>query len=364
MAKILRIIETLTDAKRLQWHMDVKKAIEKGLTPPKEPKEWGLELAYEAIVELLYHTYGESTVRNSIACLVERGYLKRYQAGNNTIPVYYINISIVQAALKKLAEDSLVDVENNTHIKKHRRVLKTTPKRPNSTPKGPNSTPTGVENNSQASEFNTNNIYSNNTDNTEKEKEDISADADSARDFSSSQQENQVTDASKEIAPTDHSAVVSASVDTPTDAPPSKPKRKPPKPRDINEPTAERIEAVYCYFDELAREVMDDPGFKYRRTRAAAECIVSLLKSRRVTQEELHQVYQSCWNTPIDEKTGFDWQKNMTIKAICNNFERVFIQLKSKKQNGRTGATNGAASSQPKMPPTMPTREQLLMEVY
>ena len=231
MAKILRIIETLTDAKRLQWHMDVKKAIEKGLTPPKEPKEWGLELAYEAIVELLYHTYGESTVRNSIACLVERGYLKRYQAGNNTIPVYYLNISIVQAALKKLAEDSLVDVENNTHIKKHRRVLKTTPKRPNSTPKGPNSTPTGVENNSQASEFNTNNIYSNNTDNTEKEKEDISANADSARDISSSEQKDQVTDASKEIVPPEndtHSQLSPPTVDKQASSvdKPEKPKRR------------------------------------------------------------------------------------------------------------------------------------------
>src|SRR6266568_7389990 len=65
MAKILRIMETLTDAKRLQWHIDARNAREKGLTPPQEPKEWPIELAYEAIVELLYHTFGENIVRNS-----------------------------------------------------------------------------------------------------------------------------------------------------------------------------------------------------------------------------------------------------------------------------------------------------------
>src|SRR5579884_519592 len=61
MAKILRIMETLTDAKRLEWHMEATRRREQGLAALPEPAEYPLALSYTSICKLLYSTYGEST---------------------------------------------------------------------------------------------------------------------------------------------------------------------------------------------------------------------------------------------------------------------------------------------------------------
>lgn len=114
MAKILRVFETLTESKRQHWHEDAAKLKEQGLTPPNEPKEFPLVLSYGAIVELLYSTHGESTVRNSLAVLAERGYIKQYQPSKNGVPFYILNIEVLQEALKRQAESKLSAVDFDT----------------------------------------------------------------------------------------------------------------------------------------------------------------------------------------------------------------------------------------------------------
>src|SRR5260221_7399563 len=114
--------------------------------------------------------------------------------------------------------------------------------------------------------------------------------------------------------------------------------RKPRTPK-VDPDLQKRIEAVLVALDECAREVMGDADFAYRRRKVATEEVTSLLKERRVTREDLHAVYLKMWNTPPDPRTGFDWKKNMTVKAFCNNFDRMLIEIKGNaKQNG-TGNT-------------------------
>lgn len=164
MAMILRLFETLTDHQRQAWYVKAVQAKQAGLSVPPEPKEYPLQLAYGAIVILLYHTFEESTVRCCIAYLLNVGYISRSQVKKNSIPVYYLNIEVVQEALKKQAEQELSGVEFNTSTQ----VLNSTAKRLNSTPEPPNSDPQGVE-------FNSNNI-DNITEKDKKEKESESHD--------------------------------------------------------------------------------------------------------------------------------------------------------------------------------------------
>lgn len=104
MAKILRLMETLTNARKNAWYLKNEDRIAKGLPPLKEPAEYRIELAYSTIVRLLYGTYGESTIRNSVAVLIHRAYVKRYQATTGSTPEYVLNISLLQVHLQQQAE--------------------------------------------------------------------------------------------------------------------------------------------------------------------------------------------------------------------------------------------------------------------
>ena len=107
MAKILRLLETLTNHEKQGWHLKAERLRARGLRPPSEPKEYRIELAYSTIVTLLYGTYGESTVRKSVAVLLERGYIKRYQKSKNSVPCYVLNMKTLQAALDKQAQEAI-----------------------------------------------------------------------------------------------------------------------------------------------------------------------------------------------------------------------------------------------------------------
>src|SRR5437588_10865369 len=76
MAKSLRLLETLSNHEKTEWYLKAERLKARGIKPPSEPKEYRIELAYSTIAHLLYDTYGESTVRNSIAVLLQRGYIK------------------------------------------------------------------------------------------------------------------------------------------------------------------------------------------------------------------------------------------------------------------------------------------------
>lgn len=115
MAKILRLLETLTNHRKHQWYIDTERYKAKGIRPPAEPDEYRIELAYSTIVSLLYETYGESTVRNSVAVLLQRDYIKRYQDTKNSVPSYVLNVKVLQSALDRQAMvSSLEQVSKST----------------------------------------------------------------------------------------------------------------------------------------------------------------------------------------------------------------------------------------------------------
>src|SRR5438094_8603680 len=126
MAKLLRLFETLTNTRKSEWHLSEKGRLAMGMAPSDEPEEYPIKLAYSVIVELLFHTYGESTVRNSLAVLIEWGYLKRYQKNKGSTPFYILNIPVLQVALQKQAE--------KPGQAKKKRVLHSTPRGPHVTP--------------------------------------------------------------------------------------------------------------------------------------------------------------------------------------------------------------------------------------
>ena len=134
-AKIIRILETLTNHEKLGWYLDAKKLTEQGLKSPPEPKEFPIQLSYGAICELLYNTYGESTVRNTIAFLIQRNFIKQHQQTKNRIPFYVLRTDVVQKALRDQAEKSLSGVEINSQSGESFQVLKSTARRPKSTAK-------------------------------------------------------------------------------------------------------------------------------------------------------------------------------------------------------------------------------------
>ncbi len=105
MAKILRVFETLTDHRRNQWLTDAAH-----LGGMKEPEEYPLYLSYGAIYDLLYQTHSESAIRNSIAVLLQRGYITQHQPSKNKTPYYVLNIGVLQEALKQQAKNKLLGV--------------------------------------------------------------------------------------------------------------------------------------------------------------------------------------------------------------------------------------------------------------
>jgi hypothetical protein len=162
MAKILRVIETLTTVARETWYSAILNAKEKGLSVPNEPEKYPIELAYRAISNLLYNTYGESTIRNSVAALIEKGYISRTQETNNSIPVYILNIKFVQNKLKEYREIELKNMG-----------VKSTPNKKRGRPSkraklGVENTGRSRENNSQTSKFNSQTSKNNTNNNSNK----------------------------------------------------------------------------------------------------------------------------------------------------------------------------------------------------
>jgi hypothetical protein len=176
MAKIIRLLETLTDHYKLEWHMKVKNAGDKGLKTPEEPKEYPIELTYGAISSLLsmqepgYTAYGDSTIRNCMGYLhLNLKYIGRYQARKNSNPFYWLHIDYVQSILKAQAEARLSGVEINSQSNTSVQVLISTAKRPISTASPVISTANSPISTGGGVDINTNNI-TNTSNTTEKDK--------------------------------------------------------------------------------------------------------------------------------------------------------------------------------------------------
>jgi len=90
-----------------------------------------------------------------------------------------------------------------------------------------------------------------------------------------------------------------------------------------------RIEAVFECLDSLARETTGMPDFSYSRTKTALECVKVLLQSRTVSPKDLRLVYMEMWNSPKG-KDGFSWKENMSVRAICNQYDSKLLAGRSK----------------------------------
>lgn len=110
---------------------------------------------------------------------------------------------------------------------------------------------------------------------------------------------------------------------------PTKPKRtRTRKPAvEMTEEERTRVDAIFVYLDQLRQEVTRDPEEHYRRDRDAQEAVLQLLHDRKPTQERLRKIFLDMWNAPRDPKTGFYWRDNMTISAICKQYERKSMAL-------------------------------------
>jgi len=111
MAKILRLLETLTDHARTEWKLKTMRAEEKGLAKPKEPEHYLIDLSNGGIVNLIYKTFGESTVRNSLNYLGAIGYIGTSQEKKNAIPSIWLEQDYVQSLLKLQAQVILAGYE-------------------------------------------------------------------------------------------------------------------------------------------------------------------------------------------------------------------------------------------------------------
>ncbi len=111
MAKILRLLETLTDHAKAEWKLKTMKAEEKGLAKPKEPERYPIELSNGVLVRLMYYTFGESTVRNSLSYLLEIGYIGYSQEKRNDRPHIWLEQERIQAHLKLQAQVILAGYE-------------------------------------------------------------------------------------------------------------------------------------------------------------------------------------------------------------------------------------------------------------
>jgi hypothetical protein len=123
---------------------------------------------------------------------------------------------------------------------------------------------------------------------------------------------------------------------TPVEAPAStstqekKTVRKPKPPKDIvSSEDQQRISAVFDCLDSLARETTEMPDFAYSRSKAASECVKVLLQARPVSPKDLRLVYMEMWNSPKG-KDGFSWKENMSVRAICNQYDCKLLAARSK----------------------------------
>lgn len=106
------------------------------------------------------------------------------------------------------------------------------------------------------------------------------------------------------------------------------PGKKPRRPaRTLDDTTKARVERVFSYFDKLKQEMTGDPEAKYVRTKTAIGEIKDTLLPCAPTEQRLRKVYMALWNTPRDARSGFEWKKNMTIKAVCGQYEARVIDI-------------------------------------
>lgn len=269
MAKLLRLFETLTNDRKSNWYIKEMGRQKMGAAPADEPEEYFIKLSYSVIAELLYHTYGESTIRNSLAVLITWGYLKRHQENTGAIPLYALNIPALQKALEKQAK------KPNQATKK--RVLNSTPPPVNVRPPSSNSTARGVNSTPNKKVSNT------------------SSKITSDKKGNSASNENQSDKTTKPTPPTS------------------------------NKFLNEKVEQFRSAFIALGREYFAYDKFTANRVQPNSEVytrILDIIGDGEVNQQAMRTAFLKLWNHK-DRDGTYWWQDKgkLTLKAYVNNYD-------------------------------------------
>ena len=230
-AKIVRVLETWTDSKRNDWYKASLDRLDEGESV-QEPDFW-ITMSYQQFRHFMRDTVSIDTIKTNLAEIVKIKHIERRVNPDNPYgpPQYKLNCQAIQKAVNKLPPvpfipDYLPPGEDTPPMGKTPPPGKDTPPQGVKTPPPPpENTPLGEGGKSATSNNSNTKITINNND------KDISANADSARDISSSEQKDQVTDASKEIVPPEndtHSQLSPPTVDKQASSvdKPEKPKRR------------------------------------------------------------------------------------------------------------------------------------------
>lgn len=128
---------------------------------------------------------------------------------------------------------------------------------------------------------------------------------------------------------------------------PPKPRRTPPVHKD-GVPTAERIEQVFVCMEGTIRRLTEQEDFTFGRTKKAKEAIKDLLQGRTVSQEKMDWHIVRLWHKPKDTKSGFWWRENMSVVAICNNYDREIVNYKPPRKVGASTVPEKTVSGKPR----------------
>src|SRR5947207_8087335 len=117
MAKILYLLENLTNHKKYAWYIKYLQDKDKGVKLQNEPKDYKIDdLSIRMIATMLYGVHSPSTVHSSIEVLIEKGYIKQYQNSKTSRAIYVLNIPGLQAALDKQHKDQIQDEQDDDFI--------------------------------------------------------------------------------------------------------------------------------------------------------------------------------------------------------------------------------------------------------
>ncbi len=124
----------------------------------------------------------------------------------------------------------------------------------------------------------------------------------------------------------------SSGANTPPSEKPARPARQR-KPKVVEDPTTqERVEKVLVYFDVLLQEVTGSSGATYGHTKVDAKIVKETLLPCNPTDKRLRKIYLALWNSPRDQRTGFKWSENMSVKAICGQYQSKSIAIMADEQ--------------------------------
>lgn len=103
-------------------------------------------------------------------------------------------------------------------------------------------------------------------------------------------------------------------------------------------------------FEKWLQEATEDTEAGYLANDDDKTELLNLLKKNAekpnyVTPEKMRLVLLELWKQPRDERSGFSWQDNMTLKNVCKQYPKVAIALAAKAREKQMQAKKQEAKS-------------------